>query len=89
MHDESQYPDADNFDGHRFVKPQQDPSLSLSDSSMRGTTLTDASKDFPIWGLGSKSWLVDTSPYPEYANSPLPVQTVQGYDISQPKSERH
>lgn len=28
---------------------------------MRGTTLTDASKDFPIWGLGSKVWCVPPS----------------------------
>ena len=54
MHDKSQYPNPDMFDGHRFVKDPQ--SRDPSDNIMRGTTFTDASKDFPIWGLGSKVW---------------------------------
>lgn len=54
MHDETQYPYPETFDGHRFVKGQKSRTSSSSGSAMRGTTFTDASKDFPIWGLGSK-----------------------------------
>ncbi|MCJ1454854.1 hypothetical protein MMC28_005207 [Mycoblastus sanguinarius] len=56
MHDKSQYPDPETFDGHRFVKDEQSRSPKSSGNTMRGTTFTDASKDFPIWGLGSKVW---------------------------------
>lgn len=56
MHEKSQYPDPERFDGHRFVKGQKSGNTSSSDNPMRGTTFTDASKDFPIWGLGSKVW---------------------------------
>ena len=56
MHDRYRYPDPETFDGHRFVKDPENCKPSLSDDDMRGTTFTDASKDFPIWGLGSKVW---------------------------------
>ncbi|KAL8824241.1 MAG: hypothetical protein Q9191_005189 [Dirinaria sp. TL-2023a] len=52
MHDESQYPQADTFDGHRFVKDSRTRSMK---NPMSGTTFTDASRDFPVWGLGSKA----------------------------------
>ncbi len=54
MHNESKYPNADTFDGLRFVKSAAAP--RGADDVMRGTTYTDASKDYPIWGLGSKVW---------------------------------
>ena len=56
MHDESKYPNANLFDGHRFVKTTYSTASGPPDNEMRGTTFTDASKDFPIWGLGSKVW---------------------------------
>lgn len=52
MHDESKYPDPNVFDGMRFVKSSPD----APPSEVQGTRFTDASKDFPIWGLGSKVW---------------------------------
>ena len=54
MHDKSQYPDPEVFDGHRFVKDTG--SRASTSNGMRGTTFTDAAKEFPIWGLGSKAW---------------------------------
>ena len=54
MHDELKYPNADTFDGLRFIKKNN--MSGLPDNIMRGTTFTDASTDFPIWGLGSKVW---------------------------------
>lgn len=56
MHDQSQYPDPNTFNGHRFVKKSQREASASEYDAMRGTTFTDASKDFPIWGLGSKVW---------------------------------
>ena len=56
MHDESRYPNPEDFDGHRFVDKSQSRNPSLAENPMRGTTFTDASEDFPIWGLGSKVW---------------------------------
>ena len=56
MHDESKYPNADVFDGLRFVKTTHSTASGPSDNKLRGTTFTDASKDSPIWGLGSKVW---------------------------------
>ena len=60
MHDEKQYPQADKFDGLRFVDDNEvitTPSEQVKKKNpMRGTELTEASKDFPIWGLGSKVW---------------------------------
>ena len=57
MHDRNRYPSPEKFDGLRFIKDPQVRNLSSSDDDgMRGTTFTDASKDFPIWGLGSKVW---------------------------------
>ncbi len=56
MHDELKYPNAYTFDGLRFVKSELTTASGLSDNTLRGTTFTDASKEFPIWGLGSKVW---------------------------------
>ena len=60
MHDSSQYPNPNTFDGLRFVKTKHATASGPADSILRGTLFTDASKDFPIWGLGSKVWLVQT-----------------------------
>ena len=59
MHDKSQYPNPETFDGHRFIKDKQNWTGSSLSNGMRGTTFTDPSRDFPIWGLGSKVWWVD------------------------------
>ena len=56
MHDKSIYSNADVFDGLRFVKTTHNSASGPPDNLLRGTTYTDASKDFPIWGLGSKVW---------------------------------
>ena len=58
MHDSAKYPNPDDFDGLRFVKPSVLTPAVVEEQSMRGTSLTDATKDFPIWGLGSKAWCV-------------------------------
>ena len=60
MHHESKYPHPNEFDGFRFVKnPATLDVLGNAEGlEMRGTTFTDGSKDFPIWGLGSKMWWV-------------------------------
>ncbi|KAL9123111.1 MAG: hypothetical protein Q9187_000340 [Circinaria calcarea] len=59
MHNEAKYPNPYEFDGHRFVSAKRptaagDPTTIPGDGGMRGTTFTDASKDFPVWGYGSK-----------------------------------
>ena len=53
-HDESKYPNPYEFDGLRFVKSIAFP--EQPNNMMRGTTFTDGTKDWPIWGLGSKIW---------------------------------
>lgn len=55
MHNETKYPNPQVFDGLRFVK---DSSTAMEGEAMRGTTLTEGTKDFPIWGFGSKIWSV-------------------------------
>ena len=61
MHNEIKYPRPHTFDGLRFVKDVGTiPGDKESDSrTMRGTTLTEGTKDFPIWGFGSKIWSVE------------------------------
>lgn len=65
MHNEVKYPRPHDFEGLRFVKEGEKLVGSASvkiggkgrgEEPMRGTVLTDASRDFPIWGLGSKVW---------------------------------
>ena len=56
MHNETNYPRANEFDGLRFVPNSTFGKPEREISDQRGTTFTDASKDFPIWGLGSKVW---------------------------------
>lgn len=58
MHNEEKYLTAHQFDGHRFINKSAATSehLPSHDGNMRGTTLTDASQDFPIWEYGSKVW---------------------------------
>lgn len=53
---ESRYPDHDEFQGFLFVENHATGPAALSASKARGTSFTEASKDFPIWGLGSKAW---------------------------------
>ncbi|KAL9133122.1 MAG: hypothetical protein Q9175_005700 [Cornicularia normoerica] len=56
MHDKTKYPNPQTFDGLRFVKELSTASEGRKSESekMRGTTLTEGTKDFPIWGYGSK-----------------------------------
>lgn len=56
MHNEVEYPHPHDFDGLRFMKGAGVAIESQTGGEMRGTTLTDGSKDFPIWGYGSKIW---------------------------------
>ena len=49
MHDPERYPNPGEFDGFRFVGTR-------AGLDTRGTTFTDASKDFPIWGFISRVW---------------------------------
>ncbi len=55
MHDPVKYPNPHEFDGLRFLKGPDQGSSSV-DEPLRGTKLVDGSKDFPIWGFGSKIW---------------------------------
>ncbi|KAL8745382.1 MAG: hypothetical protein Q9190_002461 [Brigantiaea leucoxantha] len=57
MHDAQKYPRPSDFDGLRFVKNMPSTlDYKASDSPMRGTPVTEVSKDFPIWGYGSNVW---------------------------------
>ena len=55
MHDELVYPNPKEFDGFRFVEGH-DTGFAGSSDTKRGTLFTEASKEYPIWGLGSKAW---------------------------------
>jgi len=56
LHDEPRYPDHTKFDGFRFVESEATGPDESPVSNARGTSFTEASKDFPVWGLGSKAW---------------------------------
>ena len=56
MHNETKYPKADEFDGLRFFSNHTSLKQGTYNVEMQGTVFTDASKDFPIWGLGSRVW---------------------------------
>ena len=57
LHDAELYPNADTFDGLRFLPPTHDKiNGEPSPSRVRGSTFTDVAKEYPIWGLGSKAW---------------------------------
>ncbi|KAL9124411.1 MAG: hypothetical protein Q9217_006253 [Psora testacea] len=58
MHNELKYPSPSEFDGLRFVENHATGSAGSPVNDVRGTPFTEASKDFPIWGLGSKAWYV-------------------------------
>ncbi|KAL9074039.1 MAG: hypothetical protein Q9157_004529 [Trypethelium eluteriae] len=53
LHNASKYEDPFRFDGLRFLDNGSAEENEAND--MRGTKFTDPSKDFPIWGLGSKA----------------------------------
>ncbi|KAL9136954.1 MAG: hypothetical protein Q9175_001834 [Cornicularia normoerica] len=60
MHNDDRYPHPHEFDGLRFVKgsgtiPGGDKTSERGEK-MRGTTLTEGTKDFPIRGFGSEIW---------------------------------
>ena len=56
MHNESKYPKADVFDGLRFFSGATSHNQGTRSEEMQGTVFTDASKDLPVWGLGSRVW---------------------------------
>ena len=56
MHDEDRYPNPNTFEGLRFVPSTHQSVKDGSGNPLRGTVFTDASRDFPIWGHGSKVW---------------------------------
>lgn len=56
LHDEAKYPNADTFDGLRFVDRPSSCGEHTQSEQMKGTVFTDASKDWPVWGLGSHVW---------------------------------
>lgn len=56
MHNEAKYHSPHDFDGLRFVEKTSEDSTDASSNGARGTRLTDASKDWPIWGLGARVW---------------------------------
>ena len=56
MHDEERYPSPNTFEGLRFVPSTHHSVKEGSCNPLRGSRFTDASRDFPIWGLGSKVW---------------------------------
>lgn len=56
MHNEANYSLADTFDGLRFIKAKDKTDSTSAGTSLRGTKFTDASKDFPTWGLCFKVW---------------------------------
>lgn len=59
MRDEQFFPESERFDGLRFVK---DLKISAAaggkgfGNPMRGTSVTDVSKEYPVWGYGSHFW---------------------------------
>lgn len=58
LHDKVKYPNPDSFDGLRFVK---EPSAVHGDiksegGQMRGTTFTEGTKEYTVWGLGTMIW---------------------------------
>ena len=56
LHDETKYPNAETFDGLRFVNQPSSGAQHTQSEQMKGTVFTDASKDWPVWGLGSHVW---------------------------------
>ena len=56
MHDTKTYSDPETFDPFRFVATKAAEAGQEPENGRRGTTFTEASKDFPVWGLGSKAW---------------------------------
>ena len=52
MHDKVTYRQPESFDPWRYVHGE----VREKANPMQGTTFTDASTDWPIWGLGSKVW---------------------------------
>ena len=55
MHDEAKYDKPFEFDGLRFIKDRK-AIVESGRGEMRGTQFSDASKDYPVWGYGSKVW---------------------------------
>ena len=64
MHNKAMYPRPDTFDPWRYVRTESREETT----PMQGTTFTDASTNWPIWGLGSKVWYVN--PISEFQHGP-------------------
>lgn len=56
MHDPVKYPRPHEFDGFRFLSSSDGKPSGVEEQPLRGTKFVDGSKDFPIWGFGSKIW---------------------------------
>ena len=57
MLDKSRYPSPQEFNGLRFVDDTiASSSTEIQDSDTRAKGLTEVSKDFIVWGFGSKAW---------------------------------
>ncbi|KAL8719998.1 MAG: hypothetical protein Q9225_003068 [Loekoesia sp. 1 TL-2023] len=56
MHDPAKYPNPHDFNGLRFVESSngKEKKPGGAEEPLRGTKFVDGSKDFPIWGFGSK-----------------------------------
>ncbi|KAI9709132.1 MAG: hypothetical protein M1820_003578 [Bogoriella megaspora] len=54
MHDAETYPDPTLFDGHRFARKAKAREEG-QENKASGTRFADATKEFPIWGYGSKA----------------------------------
>ncbi|KAI9690295.1 MAG: hypothetical protein M1822_009256 [Bathelium mastoideum] len=54
MHDAETYPDPNVFDGYRFVR-KATATKDGQENKVNGTGFADSTKEFPIWGYGSKA----------------------------------
>lgn len=59
MRNEQFFPEPERFDGLRFVKDLEASAAAGGKGAgnpMRGTSVTDVSKEYPVWGYGSHFW---------------------------------
>ncbi|KAI9660584.1 MAG: hypothetical protein M1821_009936 [Bathelium mastoideum] len=54
MHDAETYPDPNVFDGYRFAR-KATATKDGQENKVNGTSFADSTKEFPIWGYGSKA----------------------------------
>lgn len=56
MRDSTLYPDAESFNGFRFIQHQAMAGNDETNSNAKPSLFTESSASYLLWGLGKRAW---------------------------------